>query len=277
MKVKIKSLLLLLVVLVWTDSIFSQTTSPANNQDSNQINSEELKFLKEEIKQYRDFIQQERNEHQNFIENFYSKILTSLQFFGGILLFFVSFLGLTSIWQIKKSVTRLFEKYSVQLISKENRLIQLSIDEIKGVIERETKYLTKQILFLCSPTDIIKLETRELPLIFNRGIKRDNLKIITEYESLSNAVLNNQVNLILYYYNPNEQEKDPILKKLIEFLKIEKKQIPLIIYNFEKPGVNGQLFGEDSKIMRSYIYHLAANFPITLVNHLYTTINYLSI
>ena len=274
---KILILSFLLIVISWGELQTQQAPQTTPQNTTRDINAQELQFLKSEIENYRKFIQEEREQHQKFLESYYDKTLTLFEIIGGIIVFLISILGITSVWQIKKSVAQLFEKYTVELIANENKPLKLSIQDLKNIINRETRYLSKRIMFLCTNEDRAKLEQCELPMIYARGIKNENLLVTSQFDAISKAVQNNTVDLMLYYYNPSTDEKDLIFEELINLLINSGKKIPLIIYNFEKPGVRGQLFNDDSTLMRSYPYHLAANFPITFVNHIYTTINYFAL
>lgn len=276
MKKALVILLFLKFVFLFNAGLAAQEQKQTNVQEVNKTASQvELQFLKDEINEYRKFIQQEREEHQKFLESYYDKTLDLFYILGIVIIALVTIFGLTSIWQIKKSVNRLFSKYTLSLISRENEQLKISIDDLKNVVNRETLYLNKRILFLCSPFDQKKLERRELQMIYSRGIKKENLIMINNLDEVVQNLEKNSVDLLLYYYNPIEQKIDQILHDLIDYLKKKDKSIPLIVYNFEKPGERGQLFPNDSEKMRSYPYHLAANFPITLVNQTYSTINYI--
>ena len=270
--------ILLLLMFVYVAELYGQQTNQSLLKNESKIlSADELQFLRNEIKNYRDFIQQERKQHQEFLESFYNRTFSLFSMIGGIIVVLVTIFVGTSIWQIKKTVHRLFERYTIELITEKSEPLKISIDRLNGVISRETSYLNKKLVFLCSANDRSKLEGRELPMIFARGIKSENLEIVHQLENVSQAIDTQTIDLMLYYYNPNDQKTDPLLHKVIERLRKANRPIPIIIYNYDKLNERGQLFGNDSAVMRSYPYHLAANFPITFVNHIYTTINYFSI
>jgi len=264
------------LVIIFLDLGAQQPNPAAVQQQNKNTTAAELQFLKDEITQYRDFIQQEREQHQQFLESYYEKTLYLFYIIGCVIVFLITSFGITSIWQIKRSVHRLFDKYTVSLLTKENESLKQYIDDLKKVVDHETRYLKKRIVLLCTADDQHKLEQQELPMIYARGIRSENLKIYNQITDVMQAVKNNTIDLLLYYYNPDEQKTDATLHKLIDQLKRNDKPIPIIVYNFDKPNERGQLFSKDSEAMRSYPYHLAANFPITFVNHIYTTINYFS-
>lgn len=269
---------IIFLLLLLTIQSYSQSVGQTDKQnEKSTISAEELRFLKTEITTYREFIQQEREQHREFLESYYEKTLYLFYIIGSVILFLITVFGITSIWQIKRSVHRLFDKYTVSLLTKENESLKQYIDDLKKIVDHETRYLKRKIILLCTDDDQNKLEQRELPMIYARGIKGDNLKIYSQISDVTQAMKNNSIDLMLYYYNPNEQKTDATLHKLIEQLKKNDKPIPIIVYNFDKPNERGLLFSKDSEAMRSYPYHLAANFPITFVNHIYTTINYFSI
>lgn len=234
----------------------------------------EYQFLKEEIRDFRDHIAMERQAHREFLEDTYSKLAWFIgvvaAVVGGIIIFF----DFRTKKDIKDTVQRRFREYTKGLINEENEQINISISDLKKIINRETNYLNKKIVFWGSEIDKSRFENRELELITTRGIK--SIIFAENQNDLNKLIKDEKIDLIIYYYNPTAEKIDPILHQLVSFLNGNKKRIPLLVYNYEKEGEAGRLFSSDWKIVQTYPYQIVPNSPITLVNHLYTTINYFS-
>lgn len=271
------------ILLILFINIFNFSILIAQQQFEKKINpmgekyeqiEKEYQFLKEEIRNFRDQIALERQAHREFLEDTYSKLAWFIgvvaAVVGGIIIFF----DIRTKKDIKDTVQRRFREYTKGLIDEENERINISISDLKKIINRETSYLNKQIVFLGAEKDRQKFQNRELQLINARGIQF--IKFAEKAEEINKLIAAEKIDLIIYYYDPTENKNDPVLHQLISILDNNGKKIPLLVYNYEKEGEGGRLFHSDREKVQTYPYHIIPNSPITLINHLYTTINYFS-
>ncbi len=178
-------------------------------------------------------------------------------------------------WRTRREVRyfkRYFEQQGNALIEEKHREIDRLLSILRGRVDRETAYLSKSILFVIPEADVNKFESRELAILRARGIQ--NLQVRSNIDSMMQAIADGAFDTIIYCYNPTSQEDgDANLQRLIDVLCLRNSTIPLIIYTFEK-GEGNRLYDIDHQKTTKYSYSLLANFPITLVNHIFTTINY---
>jgi len=236
---------------------------------------QEYEFLKQQVTEYREFVERERKQHQDFLENMYTKLVTIVSGFAVLITALLSFFGWQSKKDVAQTVKKLFEDHSLKLIDERNETIKFSVSELKRLLEKETKYQKKSILFLTSRVNLETFAQRELPIIAARGMK--NYKPMTSIEEAFPLIKTEAYDVIVYYYNPSgekpKESGDSHFRDIVEFLKTRQAKTPLIVYTYEK-GENNQLFPIDREKLSAYPYIVTANFPITLVNVLHTVVNY---
>jgi len=233
---------------------------------------EQYEFLKQQNKDFRAFVEKERHEHRQFLEDTYKKIIWFFGTIAVVLLALIGFMGWRTRREVKSSFKRYFEQQGNALIEEKHREIDQLLSILREEVDRETAYLSKSILFVIPEADVNKFESRELAVLRARGIQK--LQVRSNIDNIMQAVAGGAFDTIVYWYNPTSQEEgDANLQRLIDVLCLRNSTIPLIIYTFEK-GEGNRLHSIDQQKTTEYSYSLLANFPITLVNHIFTTINY---
>ncbi|MBD3375866.1 hypothetical protein GF406_12595, partial [candidate division KSB1 bacterium] len=187
----------------------------------------------------------EREQHQKFVEDMYAKTYDLLKIFGFLISGILAVVGFTTVWGIRKAVHNYFFKHAKSEIDKEINAFRSELERNKRLLDQEIAYKNKKIIFFTHPADKDQLEKNEIELVYKRGISYDNLIIETDIRKLENKIQSGIYDLILYYYHPNKNETDPQLHAIIDMLKTSEHKIPIIIYNYKKPGINGRLFNSD--------------------------------
>lgn len=239
------------------------------------LNQTEYQFFKNQTKEFRDFVEKERTHHREFLEDLYTKIV----WFAGAIVtlgigFFV-FFDIRSRKDIKQIITQQFEQHGLQIIDEQNKSIKINIDALQQLLQQETNYKRKRILFLTTQADREKFTTRELKIIDSRGMQ--NYEILHDFKKALPLIVRETFDVVVYYYNPaleeGEKNGDQTMRQMLETLRFRQSKTPFIVYNYEK-GSAGRLYGIDMAEMVKYPYAVLANFPITLVNLLHTVTNY---
>ena len=284
-----KKLSLILLILFLGNNIyvdlFAQNRDSTSDETVSSI-QKEYEFLKEQTKKYQEFVEKERAEHRKFLEDLYTKIVWFFSVVVAIVAGFITFLQIKNRKDISKLIDRsqkeasikvekLFKEHSLKIIDEKNKDIIISVDDLKKLLDYETNYRNKSILFLSSEADRKNFESRELPVIDSRGMK--NHQLMSNIDEAIPFIKNDTFDVLVYYYNPpveNPKETgDKNLQKILNMLLLRRSKTPLIIYTYEK-GERNQLYPIDMKLAVTYNYAVLANFPITMVNLLHTVANY---
>lgn len=231
---------------------------------------EHYQFLKEEIQQYRKFIEQERNQ----IRLFYENITKIIGFIVTILIGVASFFGFKSIDDIKKMAQERIEKKLEQIeesaAQQINHLVQESIGHVKKniealqqIIQRETQYRNSRILAIGSKENLESMKQVEIPLLESKGIQLS----LQPYpvDDLAGLLRRGEFNIVLYRYNLQDgDQQDPALCQILEAL-CTSICLPLMVY---APSI--RVSKDDVQALNDYPLHTFANSAATLVGNLYS-------
>lgn len=235
---------------------------------------EQLSFLKDEIKDYRQFIQQERIQHQQFLE----RTITLSGIIITLSVSILAFLGFgtrkeirDNIKDIKKKASEDFEtkiqKAKNEFDKKANQLL-LSHPAIQNVKDRfqAISDLVNQVLeakkgkyvIISESEELQRLKKEELE-IFENSLNRPHLFI-----SGGNEVLQpTEFDVIVYRSKVDEDGEDLYLKdRLLPSLLRSEPRPPLVIYT-----KRDRLKGETEKKLSEYTMAHLANNTISLIDN----------
>lgn len=102
---KRKVLLAIILFSILNVGLLNAQNKEKNNQA---ILDEQWKYLQEEIKNYREFIQHEMDQHQAYLESYYEKTVWIFGIALGSLIGFVTFLMLKTRSEVKKILKDMF-------------------------------------------------------------------------------------------------------------------------------------------------------------------------
>ena len=269
--------LFIIGVICWLPNLDAQEEDRQSEINLVQI-EKEYKFLKGQLENYQSFIERERKEHRQFLEDIYKKIVWFSGIASSIVLGILIFLGIRTKKEISTSIDKLFEEHGLKIINERNENIRLKLKELENLLKRETNYKNRHILYIMSESDKDSFNNRELTIIKERGFKENQIE--TYSEKVLDSIKRRSYDVLVYYYNPpaekHENTGDKNLQEILKYLKERSAKIPIIIYTYKKAEHN-RLYSIDNEEAAKYPYAVVANFPITLVNLLHTVTNYFPI
>jgi len=271
-----KAFIISFIVILFCQILNTYAQKPSTTTtDSLAITQPEYQFLKTQTQEFRKFVEDERKHHREFLEDLYSKIVWFAGAAVTLAIGFFIFFDIRSRKDIKQMITQKFEEYGLRIIDERNKSIKIDIDALRQLLNHETNYKRKRILFLTSQADKEKFESRELKIIDSRGMQ--NYEIMHDFDKALPLIVRETFDVVVYCYNPlindGKNEGDQAMLQMLETLRFRQSKIPFIVYNYEK-GIDNRINNNDKTEMDKYPYAVLANFPITLVNLLHTVTNY---
>ena len=259
------SIALLFFVLSWPISTFAQpaitapVATPAQQAPSPTSTTEELDFLKEQTVAFQSAIQSERTAYIDFIEF----TLNKLQWLIGAAAAIFLFVGGATIWQIKEKAEPVIQGFVNSYLQ---GVTKKKIDPLVKKVEEELTHRTRKTVFLVPEGEQRVVEAERLLLE-----RRFTVSVETDVAASKKA------DLIIYLYSPGSQTAtDQQLYTLIEQLKKNGGNKPVIIYTYGRcPDSGDRLTVADQEYLKKNYshYYVLANFPATLVNSVFTTLN----
>ncbi len=238
--------ILLIGALAWSGA------APAQGEDSTDwaalITEEtpsaveaQYEFLKEQVTEFRDFVERERIHHEHFVEWTLGIGLAIFTLVFSVL----GWIGIRSLTDAKKNIKDLVIKQFEEYINQESDEVWGTINDIAANVVGEKLNLNKSVCVVApNPSD--EKEARFLVQILeSRGLKSIDLKI-------GDAIELDGYELFVYKYDANLEQH---LIGLVRQLKNNPK--PLIVYSTERVV---------STEFSSYEWRLLANTPLSLVN-----------
>ncbi len=264
---------LLFVLFIFTcQLLISQTNSipkqpePVSNDPAK---VEHYEYLKEEMKNFREFVQQEREQNQNFL-------LWTLAIVGTIL----SFFGWRTYSDIKNSSAKLVKETKKQIDDKLNAARKDFEQEIQSIFSSDPylkeaqkgfeKYtqMVRQRMDVESGKYLLLVDQKkkkgmlenEVPA-FERAINRPDIET-----DLSGVHLD-EYDVIIYRSNVDKDGEDAFLKSSLFPQLIEMKEegviFPVVIYTKEKINYEGPTF----KAINDFQFATIANHTTTLIDN----------
>ncbi|MBS7530233.1 hypothetical protein IC619_006970 [Hazenella sp. IB182353] len=166
---------------------------------------------------------------------------------------------------------------------------QLTLEQI---INKERAFVNTRIMVIGSERENERMKIEELPSVYKRGIGEDqviflNTNISEFRRHLSDRLQMSDYDIIIYSYarecqlkpHDNKNCKDQgdkkckdieenIVKSVAKELLAQKKNIPLLIYTYK--DFANFINKNDQMIVEEYLWTTYANYPATLVGHLFT-------
>lgn len=256
-KILIRWLLLVSFLLLPSASTFAQATPAAIEQQKPSTDEkivQEYTFLKEQAQTFQAYNQKERESYTAYVKELYEDlkwfVIAVAAIAGAILTYFLG----SSRKEIKGQIDAIFTAQGETLVAR-------NLKPIKQALEREQSYRKKHILILAPKREDIAmeiglLEERGFENISHKATAPDNLK---------------KWDIIVYRYPFTKEQEDPSLHQLVDQLKAVGKT-PLIVYSF-KTAPDNYVHRSDKEHLETYSYHVMANFPVTLVNNVFVTLN----
>lgn len=209
---------------------------------------DEYKFLKEQTKEFRDYIERERRHHQEFLQ-------WSIYLIGIIITIMAAIFGLIGLKSVRDakraieaSIQERFNLYIEENVDK----IRLAIDGIAEGVIQERLNMEKNICFLVPNTQRGEIEVNEIEILKKRGFENIEIRDTSEF-------VNGRSDLVIFCFDESQDDR---LTALVSSL--EKDPKPLIVYT------KGRV--ENNALMK-YQLHLFANTPLTLANWVFTTLS----
>jgi hypothetical protein len=251
-------------------SLVSQNTIP--NAPTPQ--EEHYEFLKEELTAYRAFIQQEREQHQQFLT-------WTMAIVGGVTTFFIGFLSLKTWSDVKKTKKEYLEE-AQRKVDLEVQAARLEFDKEVQSIFQSDPYLKDAKLAYEKYTQMVSqklaVEAGKYLLLVDeskrQGMEEQELQFFqkainapTITSSLGNIRLK-EFDVMIYRSNVDEHGEDAFLKttllpQLTE-LKVQNILLPLVIY---ARGRDEFLKNNTEAAINAYGLATIANYTTTLIDN----------
>ncbi|WP_089972234.1 hypothetical protein [Lihuaxuella thermophila] len=251
---------------------------------------ENYDFLKEEVKNFRESVQKERESLTNTF-NIYLGLLTGIIGVAGLSITIVGFIFYFKVGQsrkelddqintmkkemqdrlnqleyeftekVRKKFQKEMEKVAAQLINEEMDTYKESLEALNELIDKELKNKKVRVLVTGPEDEIKKMEENELKIL-NKQVYKTTVKPFDKAE-IAKELQNNEFDIIIYRYpKTNEGGYQSSVGILAQMLKQHSRQLPLLVYSdygkIDDPELNTYL-------LRSY-----ANIPSSLISNLFS-------
>lgn len=216
----------------------------------------EYKFLKEQTKEFRRFIETERKQHQEFLQ--WSIYVVSIIIVVVSVIF--GLFGLKTINDAKKGIGRSVKEKFDEYIDENTEKIKITVNDIAEKVIQEKLNLKKSICFLVPGSLQKNVEDNEVDMLRRRGFENIELKPIEES-------IDDKYDLVIFHYQEVQQYQEAQQENLTKLVSsLEENPKPLIVYFPGEGRVNKEAF-------EKYKWHVLANTPLTLVSWVFTTLN----
>ena len=171
--------------------------------------------------------------------------------------------GLRTIKDVKRIVEEKASTSLKAIIDKRVYAYEQRVEALQSLADREMSHRNSRVLILGSEEDIEALNT-ERDEITRSGVRS---VAISEYpcKDLPGKITNDEVDIIVFRFHPNEDKSDPRICQLSSFLQEKGCRIPLLVYTHGY----GRVEKADKQILDQYPWSTYANNPVTLVSNLY--------
>lgn len=244
---------------------FFAQSAKANNVEINKIKQDVLiiksqqelekkqfDYLTQDTKDFKEFIQRERKEHQEFLENLYQKTCWAGGLLISLFIGLASFFGWKSLKNIEQQVESEIKNKAKQVIDEANSEIEKHLSILNGKVESELSY-KKANIFVLSATEGNDLN-RVINTLKSKGI--NHIKLTSNLDELDEKFC-----LIICNLNGNDNRNE-LAQKTMQYMSANSIDIPIIFYT------TGRI---DQEILSDYpFYFIPANNPTTLIMHCFT-------
>lgn len=234
-------------------------------QDTIQVTAAEkhYEFLKEEIQNYRTFIQEERKQHQQFLT-------WTVGIVGSLGLLLLGIFGWRTREDINATKDQLINEARLQVEAEIKTLVEsksylkeaeLKYNKLTELVTQKLDVESGKFLFVGSEEKIKSMQGEEL-LTFGKAINEPVL--VSQIEDIDLE----DYDVVVYRSNVDDQHEDEYLKSVLlpelTYLKNKKQIIPLVIYC---KGRSEFLSGETEEAVNQYGLATIANYTTTLIDN----------
>lgn len=241
-------------------SLLALSLSPLRGKDTTATLSpsvEHYQYLKEENQKFREFVENERKEHRQFLEDAYNRTTILISVFSGILAatgIFLGFLGFNRLKDVKDKALLEYEKQIKVILQAALANTDQKIQALQRLVNQEEMWISSRLRFIV-PEKVIPTFKKEELAYFGGEKPQFHVAPFQEQEDWGSF------HAIIHYFDPDDKGEDETLKKLLAQLKGQ--SIPLIVYThglwIEK--------NETKKVLDAYQFNSPANNIITLLNN----------
>jgi hypothetical protein len=232
-------------------------------------------WTQKETEIYRKFIQDERAEHQKFLEYSY----TVAGFIVSAIIVFLSFFGLNTFKGIRDSRKELEAAAAGRLLAFENSMSDYRVRFDAAQLDLERAKLDYNH-FLSYYKDINPIKGRylliglksKLDIMSGQEIPRfetalGKLDLLTTDELSTNGFYEGSYDVIIYRYSPNEKGEDVVLESILNKLETG-VSVPVLVYSV---GQSEYIKGSTDEALKRYSLFHVANNPVTLIDNTAST------
>jgi hypothetical protein len=226
-------------------------------------------YLKEETQQYRTFIERERDQSRQFLEDMMKYGALAIALVGGVATFF----GWKTMQDVRKHIQESSEKKLSEIRDQAIANVAAAVENrVSGVRDelvvtltdlnrREQWYKRARVLAVGQGEDLDTLIQPAFSVLEQKGLR---VELATHpVAGLAEHIRQGDVNILILRYAPGADKRDPYLSVVIETLREIGKPVPLLVY------AEGQVAGDDHALIRGYTWGTYANTYLTLVTNLY--------
>lgn len=231
--------------------------------------------FQEENKKYREFIQEERAEHQIFLERTYK--ITGIVV--TVVIFFLGFFGWNTFKGIQDSRKKIEEAATGRLVAFENSMndyrtrfndaqqnLKLAESDYNQFLSyyKDINPIKGRYLLIGATEKLEVMKTQEVPR-FEASLGK--LELLTTDEVQANGFYEGSYDVIIYRYSPNDKGEDAVLESILQKLKAG-VSIPVLVYSVgQSERIGGSTY---DKLVDYGLFNMATN-PVTLIDNAAST------
>lgn len=247
-----------------------------------QTAEQQYDFLKEEVKNFREFMQTQTKDYQDQIkaqQDNISSLVTHAFTIAGVILTAIT-VFLTWQWgQTRKEMNEIIELERKKLMEKLQKDLDQLREEMKQwihgekeqieqrftvmteIIDREIQFRQTRILLVGADSSELIMNELDRELLQQQHIEVE--PFLFKEDQFQKKLDQHSCDIVMYRYHP-KPEPDETLQKVVTQLKEKDEFIPLVIYSKK------HLKEEDKKQIDTYRWVWIANFYTTFINHIFT-------
>jgi hypothetical protein len=227
-------------------------------KNQQELEKKQFDYLTQDTKDFKQFIQQERKEHQDFLENLYQKTCWAVGILITLFIGICSFFGWKSFKNIEQQVECEIKNKANTIIEAANIDVESKLTVLNKKIESELSY-KKANIFVLSTTDNTGLN-RATSILESKGI--NHIKFTSDINELSNKFC--LIICSLDECNNDQNKIKDLTEKTVNYIIENQLDIPIIFYI-----ANGSI-SNLKQLSEFPVYFTPANNPTTLIMHCFT-------
>lgn len=221
-----------------------------------EIKKQQFDYLIQETRDFKTFIQQEREEHQKFLENIYTTMCWAIGVLITLFIGICSFFGIKSFKNFEQQVENEIKTKAKTIIDAANVEIEDKLATLNTRIESELSYKNANI-FVLDKTNNTNINNA-MEVLKRKGI--NHIRIAGDVNTFDNKFCLIVCNLDNGNNDPNEITREA--EFLINYMTSNSINIPIVFYTA------GRI---NPEVLASCPYYcIPANNPTTLIMHCFT-------